>query len=243
MKEQSRHTETEHSHPIVLLIHNGELNLRSLTDGTEQPIRLKLREKGIGLITAQDLEALEAFDLSRHPDIVVIGSPLITPQLEILRKIKDIAPQIPVVLLSSKPSEALEGFREGVADYQPNSLTAEELIARIKAILQRGEEKLLEKVVESGQVKVNLTRRIALVANERITLTRTEWALLAELAESAGKALPNRQLLDKVWGTDDNNVHKLIIRIGVLKRKIENDQNKVIECVPRIGYRFISSIA
>jgi len=98
-------------------------------------------------------------------------------------------------------------------------------------------------VFASGDLTVDMERRLVTVANQEIQLTPTEYSLLRLLVMHAGKVLTHHQLLREVWGVGfDEETHMLRVNISNLRRKIEPDPTRprYITTEPGVGYRLRS---
>ena len=101
-----------------------------------------------------------------------------------------------------------------------------------------------EPVFTSGDLKVDLSRRLVTVAGREVQLTPTEYDLLRVLVTHAGKVLTHRQLLREVWGAGyEQEFHILHVNISNLRRKIEPDpaRPQFIITEPGVGYRLRTS--
>jgi two-component system KDP operon response regulator KdpE len=113
-------------------------------------------------------------------------------------------------------------------------------MARLRACLRRSGPGDDGAVFVSGDLRVDLARHQVMIDEARITLTRTEYELLAVLVRQAGKVLTHNQLLRAVWGTAyQTESHLLRVNISNLRRKIEHDPTRPqhILTEPGIGYR------
>jgi two-component system KDP operon response regulator KdpE len=115
-----------------------------------------------------------------------------------------------------------------------------ELLARLRAALRRTAQTANEPVFTSGNLKVDLARRLVTVSGREVQLTPTEYGLLRVLVTHAGKVLTHRHLLHEVWGAEyREEFHMLHVNISNLRRKIELDpaRPQFIITEPGVGYR------
>jgi two-component system, OmpR family, KDP operon response regulator KdpE len=176
------------------------------------------------------------------PDIVIldIGLPDINgiEVTELLRKWT----QIPIIILSVRGAESdkIAALDAGADDYLTKPFSVGELLARLRANLRRATKKDSEPVFTSGDLKVDLSRRLITVSGLEVQLTPTEYELLRVLVTHAGKVLTHHFLLREVWGAEyGEEFHMLHVNISNLRRKIEPDPTRpqFVITEPGVGYR------
>jgi two-component system KDP operon response regulator KdpE len=149
-----------------------------------------------------------------------------------------------VIVISARGDEAdkVRALDLGADDYLTKPFGADELLARVRAVLRRvrpAPERA--QVVRCGDVAVDLGSRTVSKAGEEVRLSPTEYVLLAELARNAGRLMEQRQLLSRVWGPSYAG-DRAYLRTFVqrLRRKLETDPSapQIIVTVGRQGYRF-----
>lgn len=205
----------------------------------------------------QDWEVLSAYDgesgletLAReNPDVVIldIALPGITG-FEVLRRIRE-ASDVPVLMLTVKEEEMdkVKAFELGADDYIIKPFGTLELLARIKAVLRRAE--MPPPVVAypsftTGNLVVNFGSREVTVQGQPIKLTPIEYNLLFHLVRGAGRVLPHKAILTKVWGSEYSaDLTSLKVYIRRLRQKIEEDPDhpRYILTQRGIGYRFVKA--
>ena len=146
---------------------------------------------------------------------------------EVCRRIREFS-DVPVIMLTAKAREAdvLQGFEVGADDYLTKPFNAKELVARIKAVLRRVRhpEDAAASILTCGELTIDLARRSVTVRGEMVSLTRTEYALLYELAINANRVMLHEDLLSAVWGPEyRNDVDYLRAYVRYLRRKLETD--------------------
>jgi len=160
---------------------------------------------------------------------------------EVIRQLREQGSSLPIIVLSSRADEAgkVRALDMGADDFVTKPFGMDELLARIRAAvrhkLQQGGETLLFK---SGDLTVDLVRRIVTVRNSKVKLTPREYDLLRLLVAHAGKVLTHKFILREVWGTE-TDVQYLRIYVRTLRQKIEADaqQPKLILTEQGVGYR------
>ena len=188
--------------------------------------------------------AIEAFDKA-GADLILLD--LMLPGLsgtEVCRQIRTKS-AVPIIMLTAKDSEIdkVVGLELGADDYVTKPYSSRELIARIRAVLRRGE--LLDSTVEVGvltvgPVRLDIDRHIISVNGSPISLPLKEFELLEFLMRNSGRVLTRMQLIDRVWGSDYvGDTKTLDVHIKRLRAKIETDpaNPELIQTVRGMGYK------
>jgi two-component system KDP operon response regulator KdpE len=190
---------------------------------------------------ASGQEALEKAAADK-PDIIVldIGLPDING-IEVTRLLRQWT-QIPIIILSVRGAESdkISALDAGADDYLTKPFGVGELLARLRAALRRVAQPNSEPIFTSGNLKVDLARRLIIVSGYEVQLTPTEYELLHVLVNHAGKVLTHHFLLREVWGAEyGEEFHMLHVNISNLRRKIEPDSTRpqFIITEPGVGYR------
>ncbi len=133
---------------------------------------------------------------------------------------------------------ASPGSNCGADDYLVKPFVEEELLARITAILRRGDRPVLG-VVEAGALRVDLAARIVTYDGKPVSLGTTEFRLLEFLARNAGIALSRAQIVERIWDYDfDGSSNIVDVYVSQLRRKLKSlGAAAIIETVWGIGYR------
>ena len=219
--------------------------LKVLVVDDEPPIRKLLR---MGLST-QGYEILEAPNgkasldlLSQNPDLVILDLGLPDMQgLELLRMIRARNEAVPIVVLSSRGDEVgkVQALDLGADDYITKPFGMDELLARMRAALRHQLQVHGERpIFRTGDLSVDLVRRIVKVADREVKLSPKEYDLLRVLVQHAGKVLTHKFLLGELW---DNLTDAQYLRVYVrqLRQKIEADPERphFVLTETGIGYR------
>jgi len=207
-------------------------------------LRSKLKASGYEVFTANNgVEGLEQAQ-AQEPDLIVLD--LLMPKmdgLEMLKQLRSFS-AVPVIILTAKGADAdiIKGLQLGADDYLPKPFNPDELVARIEAVRRRlepGERVKAPEVFSLGHVTVDFKRRSISVRGQGQYLTRTEWLLLSQLINNAGRLMLYDVLLTHVWGPEyRDDVQLLRTCISRLRSKLEDDPTnpKLIRTIPRTGY-------
>lgn len=216
----------------------------------EEAIMLGIAENlkfaGYEVITAVDGEQGLKKGMEARPDLILLD--VMLPGMsgyDICRKLRDAGKQMPIVMLTARGDEfdKVHGFEMGADDYVTKPFSINELLARISAILKRGERKSdVSKTYVFGDCTLDGESRILTKKGKEIVLTRTEFDLLAYFCENAGKALSREVVLNDVWGMEYFGTQRSLDSfVASLRSKIEDKSGKPrhILTVHGVGYKFV----
>jgi two-component system KDP operon response regulator KdpE len=219
--------------------------LKVLVVDDEPPIR-KLLRMGLGTQGYQMLDAPDgktALELmAEKPDLVILDLGLPDMQgLELLRQIRELREDLPIVVLSSRGDEVakVKALDLGADDYITKPFGMEELLARIRAALRHQLQSHGERpIFKLGDLSVDLIRRIVKVGDEEAKLSPKEYELLRVLVQHAGKVLTHKFLLNELWAVPIDAQY-LRVYVRQLRHKIEPDpaRPQYILTETGIGYR------
>ena len=213
----------------------------------DEPAILRFLRAGLGsqgYVVVEATTGQGALDAVRQgrADLMVLdlGLPDIDG-LDVIRRIRNAGTMLPIIVLSSRESEAAKvtALDLGADDYVTKPFGIEELLARVRAaqrhqLQQQGEKPLFR----TGDLTVDLVRRIVTVRSHKVKFTPREYDLLRLLVAHAGKVLTHNMILREVWGPN-TDVQYLRIYIRALRQKIERDTEKpeYILTETGVGYR------
>ncbi len=211
-------------------------------------LRANLNARGYEVYLAQD--GLQAVEMAGQvlPDLIILDVNM--PRMngiDACRRIREWA-DMPIIILSVRDEEKdkVKALDEGADDYITKPFGMEELLARIRVALRRISHAAIDiPVFQAGNLKIDFTSRLVTINNEEIKLTRTEYELLAFLANNADKVLTHREILHSVWGSEyGNELEYVRTFINQLRHKIEeNPANpRYIITEQRTGYRFVKPV-
>lgn len=235
----------KHKQRFVLVVEDEEDIVRLLTFHLEKE----------GYLVKSSESGSEALVLiaEQPPDLIVLD--IMLPEmdgLEVCRRLRsnEKTAAIPILILSARKEEfdKVLGLELGADDYMVKPFSVRELVARVRAMLRRLEQKELPEKKQEGEEILSL-RDIVLypeqhrveVGGEECTLTHKEFLLLNLLMANAGKVLTREMLLDKVWNYEvEVDTRTVDVHVRYLRQKIETDPAKpqYIETVRGVGYKF-----
>jgi two-component system KDP operon response regulator KdpE len=205
-------------------------------------------------LTARDYQVQLAIDgeealtaaAAFQPDLVVLDLNLpALDGLEVCRQLRGWS-QVPILVLSVREDEPdkVAALDMGADDYLTKPFGIDELMARVRALMRRASAQGAPKAVRfrADELQIDLDARRISRSGVEVRLTKTEWALLAELCQHPGKLLTHRWLLERVWGPGyAGDVDVLRVFISQLRKKLEQDPGrpKLIATDPGIGYRWL----
>jgi two-component system KDP operon response regulator KdpE len=209
-----------------------------------QLVRKVLEAVGYQVIAAASGEPAIEMVALEQPDLVLLD--ILLPHdldgYEVCRRIREFS-AVPVIMLTAKAleSDVLHGFDVGADDYLTKPFNAKELVARVKAVLRRAQrpEEMVTATLTCGELEINFAQRAVEVHGEKVSLTRTEYALLRQLALNANRVMLHQDLLTKVWGPEyRDDIDYLRAYIRYLRQKLEEDPHepRYILTTPGVGY-------
>jgi len=181
--------------------------------------------------------------LTNNPDLIILdlGLPDIQGH-ELLRKIRARNERVPIVVLSSRGDEAgkVQALDFGADDYVTKPFGMDELLARMRAALRHQLQVHGERpIFRTGDLSVDLVRRIVRVGDKEVKLSPKEFDLLRLLVQHAGKVLTHKFLLGELWDGEQTDAQYLRVYVRQLRQKIEADPERP-QCIlteTGIGYR------
>jgi two-component system KDP operon response regulator KdpE len=229
-------SKTPQAAPVALVI-DDEPQMRRL-------LRVTLEANGYRVFDAATGQDGVAQAAQRRPDVVLLDLGL--PDLEgteVLKRLREWS-RVPVIILSVRDREddKVATLDAGADDYVAKPFNSAELLARLRAALRHGQPQGADAIFRSGDLEMDLSKRVVLKNKVEVKLTPIEYSLLRLLVTHAGKVLTHRQLLTEVWGAKAvEQTHYLRVHIAHLREKIEDNPSKpeLIITEPAIGYRLL----
>ena len=205
-------------------------------------LRAALSAQGFNIHEAANGQEAIHEAVSFHPDIIILDLGL--PDfdgIEVTRRLREWS-KTPIIILSVREAEndKIAALDAGADDYLTKPFSTGELMARMRVAFRRQISKPDEPVLQAGELKMDISRRVVTTGENQIALTPIEYEILRLLMQNAGKVLTHRQLLRQAWGTAyESEMHILRVNISNLRRKIEPDASRppFISTEPGVGYR------
>lgn len=197
-----------------------------------------------GYTVASAATGAEALDrtLERPPDVIVLDIMLPGMDgLEVTRRLRAAGDNVPILLLTARDAvpDRVAGLETGADDYLVKPFAPEELLARVKALLRRGQPERAE-VLRYADVELDTSTRIAHRGAREIELSPTEYELLTLFMRRPRQVLTRDIIMDRVWGLDfEGSTNVLEVYVGYLRVKLEaGGEPRLIHTVRGVGYVF-----
>jgi DNA-binding response OmpR family regulator len=203
-----------------------------------------LRAAGYSVLTAADGPQGLALARRERPDLVVLD--LMLPGMDGLDVCRELRREssVPIIMLTARVDETdrLVGLELGADDYLTKPFSPRELVARVRTVLRRaGGPTTPAEVIRAGALSLDRTRFKVNLPDREITLTPTEFEILAVMAAQPGRVFSRAQLLTAAHGIAFESYERAIdSHIRNLRRKLQagNDEPEYIQTVHGIGYKF-----
>jgi DNA-binding response OmpR family regulator len=212
-------------------------------------LQVRLRSEGYLISTAADGEEGLEKALTMHFDLIILD--VMLPHrsgLEVCRDLRQLGMMTPILMLTvrSRTLDKIVGFTLGADDYVTKPYEADELLARIEALLRRVPVQKCHSVHEYGSIRVDLRSSEVTRDGKPVALTAREFQLLRYLMERAGSTVPRIELLRSVWGYEGGVLTRTVdFHVGSLRQKLEPNPRhpELIVTVSKVGYKFMGAPA
>lgn len=218
-------------------------------DSFSDPLSYMLRKEGYEVAVADNgTDGLRIFS-AHGADLVLLD--LMLPGMsgtDVCREIRRTS-SVPVIMLTAKDDEfdKVLGLELGADDYVTKPYSSRELLARIKAVLRRGQEAAKtdeDTLLTAGHITMDVERHVVLVHDVEAALPLKEFELLEMLLRNVDRVLTRGQLIDRVWGANYvGDTKTLDVHVKRLRAKIEDDPKNPVHLVTvrGLGYKFESA--
>jgi len=205
--------------------------------------RAYLERDGFEVAVESDGEAGLRRALADAPALVVLDWMLPRMSgLEVLRELRRVRPT-PVILLTARTDELdrVIGLEVGADDYVVKPFSPRELVARVRAVLRRSEGAVAgraDEVVEHDGLRLDVTRRLASVDGQELSLTTLEFDLLLAFARAPGRVFSREALIERVWGPAFDGVDRVVdVHVSNLRQKLAAaGAEALLRTVRGVGY-------
>ena len=206
-------------------------------------VSLHLTKAGFKVSEFTDADGFMAFLRTTTPDLVVLD--LMLPDadgMEICRHLKNNGKyaHMPIIMLTARTEETdrVVGLELGADDYVTKPFSPRELVARIKAVLRRGQMRPEAKRVTIGDdLTIDANKFEVRVKDKKVELTPTEFRILKLMSERVGWVYSRDQILDHLWGNEKAVIDRTVdVHIKHLREKL-GDMGQVIKNVRGVGYK------
>jgi DNA-binding response OmpR family regulator len=206
-------------------------------------IRFNLETAGFRVACAASGEEALELVAAEEPDLIVLD--LMLPGIdgfEVCRSVRERS-SCPIIMLTARGAEEdkVRGLRLGADDYVTKPFSAQELLARVEAVLRRARPPepgtRHPTTIELGELRIDEQRKEVTVAGREIRLSPTEYRLLTCLAADAGVVLSREELLTRVWGNAYRGEDEILrVTLWRLRQKLADDPPRYIVTRPGLGY-------
>lgn len=219
----------------------------------DDPQLLRLVSRNLELedytvLTASDgQQALELIE--RHmPDLVLLD--VMMPKMDgfsVCRRVREFS-AVPIIIVTARGNDQdkVRGLDYGADDYLTKPFSVDELLARVRAVLRRSQlassepNQLMRTTTTIGELTIDYRQHLVAVGGKEISLTPTEYRLLAYLAQNVGRIVTQDLLLEHVWGEEYiGESHMLQVNINRLRRKIEPDPTHPRYLMTKVGIGYL----
>ena len=186
-------------------------------------------------------EALDAMDKDYY-DLII--SDIMMPEMdgyELVRSLRSVGNKTPVMMITAKDAfdDMHRGFTSGTDDYMVKPINVNEMILRVGALLRRA-QMINDRKLIFGKTIMELDSLSVYTENENFILPQKEFMLLYKMASFPGKIFTRHQLMDEIWGYDnESDTHTVDVHIARLRDKFKNNTDFKIVTMRGVGYKVV----
>lgn len=188
------------------------------------------------------VEAQEIFE-KEQPDLLVLD--VMMPKKDgftLVQEIRKTDPYVPIIFLTAKSraEDVVEGFGYGANDYLKKPFSMEELIVRMRALLERKVKPEQQREIQIGAYLFDTKKQLLIHENQEVELTHRESQLLEALCQNKNELTDRSEILKALWGNDDFfNARSMDVFITKLRKKLAADDSVKILNVRGYGYKLV----
>ncbi len=207
-------------------------------------LRLYLEKEGFETVVANDGEQAIAAANKYSPDLILLD--IMLPKLDgwqVCREIRKTR-ETPIIMITAKGEvfDKILGLELGADDYVTKPFDTKEVVARVKAVMRRSNDKNKKRIdeVKYDKLRINLTNYELEVGGKQIDTPPKELELIYHLANNPNRVYTRDQLLDEVWGFDYYGDSRTVdVHVKRLREKLENvSEEWSLKTVWGVGYKF-----
>lgn len=218
----------------ILLIEDEPKTIQSLKQGLE--------ENNYDVSIAYDGHMGKQLALAHTYQLIV--SDIIIPGingLDLCRELRSLGIQTPILMLTalSTTDDKLNGFEAGADDYLPKPFDFKEFLARVKALIKRSNQTILDaQVLKFADLEMDLNSSLVSRAGQMIHLTSKEFQLLEYFLRNQEKVISKAEIAENIWEVEDENSSNLIeVYVNYLRKKVDKGfSSKLIHTQFGMGY-------
>jgi len=207
-------------------------------------VEANLQTEGFEVIKAKNGQQAIDLTVSEKPDLILLD--VMMPEMDgfvVCERVREFS-TVPIIMLTAKGDEEhkVRGLNLGADDYVIKPFSANELLARVRAVLRRAQRTAPEfgdSRFSRGDLHIDFARAEVSVGGQLVSLSATEYRLLLQFARNAGKTLTSEELLQNVWGPEYGAEKEILwVSISRLRQKLERDPKnpQVIVTLSGEGY-------
>lgn len=212
-------------------------------------IEANLLSAGYKVLTANNGASALEIVVSKQPNLILLD--VMMPEMdgfEVLERIREFS-NVPIIMLTAKGEEAdrVEGLNRGADDYVVKPFSANELLARVRAVIRRSivssSAPKDSPQIQHGDLVIDVAKAEVTVKGEVVLLSATEYRLLLQFAHNLGETLTAEYLLKNVWGDEYAEDKEILwVCISRLRQKLEEDPKKPVHIVTRSGVGYLMPV-
>ena len=201
-----------------------------------------LSENGYTTFPAAD--GMDAFDVLDDASVDLVISDIMMPRMdgfELTKALRDAGYTMPILMITAKDalSDKREGFLAGTDDYMVKPIDVNEMLWRVEALLRRCQA-VSRRKAKLGNTELDCDTLTVSRGNSSVELPQKEFFLLFKLVTSPNRIFTRRQIMDDVWGIDNNaDAHTLEVHISRLRDRFKDNPDFEIATVRGLGYKVV----